>query len=51
MAARVGTDPERIVAMASRLLTDAAAHAAMARRLQPYGDGKAGERIAAALAG
>ena len=51
VAALVGTDPERIVATASRLLTDAAAHAAMARRLQPYGDGKAGERIAAALAG
>ncbi len=51
VAALVGTDPERIVATASRLLTDAAAYAAMARRLQPYGDGKAGERIAERLVG
>jgi UDP-N-acetylglucosamine 2-epimerase (non-hydrolysing) len=46
----VGTDPARIVAAATRLLDDAAAHAAMARARNPYGDGRAGERIAAILA-
>ena len=45
----VGTDPERIVAEASRLLTDADARAAMARASNPYGDGRAAERIAATL--
>ena len=46
----VGTDPARIVAAATRLLDDPAAHAAMARARNPYGDGRAGERIAAILA-
>lgn len=45
----VGTDTEKILAQASKLLDDAAAHAAMARRSNPFGDGKASERIAAAL--
>ncbi len=47
----VGTDPERIERETTRLLTDAAAHAAMGRPRLLYGDGKAGTRIAAALAG
>jgi UDP-N-acetylglucosamine 2-epimerase len=47
----VGTDPERIVTETARLLTDAAAHAAMGRPRMLYGDGHAGTRIAAALAG
>ena len=49
VARLVGSDRARIVAEASRLLTDEAAYAAMARRAQPYGDGLAGERIAALL--
>ena len=47
----VGTDRARIVAEASRLLDDAAAHAAMARAHNPYGDGRAAARIAALVAG
>jgi UDP-N-acetylglucosamine 2-epimerase len=45
----VGTAREPIVAAARRLLTDAAAHQAMATRVNPYGDGKAAARIVAAL--
>jgi len=45
----VGTDPERIVAEASRLLDDEGAHAAMARAINPFGDGHASERIVQAL--
>jgi UDP-N-acetylglucosamine 2-epimerase (non-hydrolysing) len=47
----VGTHPERIFTEASRLLDDAEAYAAMTRRYNPYGDGQACGRIAAALAG
>lgn len=43
----VGTDRGRIVAEATRLLEDAAAYRAMAQAHNPYGDGKAAERIAA----
>lgn len=43
----VGTDCERIVAEAVRLLEDAAAYRAMAQAHNPYGDGHAAERIAA----
>lgn len=50
VARLVGIDRERIVEEASRLLTDEAAYAAMARAVQPYGDGRAGERIANLLA-
>ena len=46
----VGTDPERIVAEASRLLDDGEAYAAMARAHNPYGDGKAAGRIVDLLA-
>lgn len=46
----VGTDEERIVAEVFRLLDDPAAHAAMARAHNPYGDGHAADRIAAILA-
>lgn len=45
----VGTDPQRILAEASRLMDDPAAHAAMARAANPYGDGHAAERIVDAL--
>lgn len=45
----VGTDTERIVAETLRLLHDPEAHEAMARPVNPYGDGHAAERIADAL--
>jgi UDP-N-acetylglucosamine 2-epimerase (non-hydrolysing) len=45
VALMVGTDEDRIVAEASRLLRDESAYAAMARRVYLYGDGKAAERI------
>lgn len=45
----VGTDPARICDEALRLLRDEGAHALMARALNPYGDGKAAQRIAAIL--
>ncbi len=50
VARLVGTDPQRILAEASRLLRDPAAHAAMAQGGSPYGDGQAGPRIAAIVA-
>ncbi|HTU02219.1 MAG TPA: UDP-N-acetylglucosamine 2-epimerase (non-hydrolyzing), partial [Candidatus Sulfotelmatobacter sp.] len=45
VALLVGTEEERILAEASRLLDDPVVHAAMARRINPYGDGKAAGRI------
>jgi len=45
----VGTDPEKIVQEAQRLLDDPVAHAAMAGAVNPYGDGHAAERIVNAL--
>jgi UDP-N-acetylglucosamine 2-epimerase (non-hydrolysing) len=45
----VGTDQERIVAAASELLESPAAYRKMANAVNPYGDGRASERIAAAL--
>jgi UDP-N-acetylglucosamine 2-epimerase (non-hydrolysing) len=45
----VGTDESRIVCEASTLLDDPAAYTAMARRHNPYGDGKASQRIVAAI--
>jgi UDP-N-acetylglucosamine 2-epimerase len=45
----IGTATETIVAEATRLLTDADAHAQMARAVNPYGDGSAAERIVAIL--
>jgi UDP-N-acetylglucosamine 2-epimerase (non-hydrolysing) len=41
----VGTDSATIVREVSRLLTDSAAYDGMAQARNPYGDGKAGERI------
>jgi UDP-N-acetylglucosamine 2-epimerase (non-hydrolysing) len=46
-----GTDPERIVTLANRLLADEPRRAAMAVPRFPYGDGQAAGRIAAALLG
>lgn len=45
----VGTDPGRIRDSALDLLSDPAAYGAMARATNPYGDGRAAERIVAAL--
>jgi UDP-N-acetylglucosamine 2-epimerase (non-hydrolysing) len=41
----VGTDRRRIVAAARRLLDDPRAYRRMARRINPYGDGRAAARI------
>ena len=51
MALLVGTDEERIVFEASRLLSQGIARGAMAAGANPYGDGHASDRIADALAG
>jgi UDP-N-acetylglucosamine 2-epimerase (non-hydrolysing) len=45
----VGTDPDRIVAAAARLLDNPTYHAFVASRPNPYGDGDAAKRIVAAL--
>lgn len=45
----VGTDPDRILAEASRLLNDDAAYAQMATAHNPFGDGKSAARIAELL--
>ena len=45
----VGTEEASIVASMEHLLTDEAAYQRMSRAANPYGDGKASERIAAAL--
>lgn len=45
----VGTDVDRIVSEAHRLLTDTAAYQAMSRAHNPYGDGQACQRIVQAL--
>lgn len=45
----VGTDADRIVTAATELLTDPRAHARMAQRVSPYGDGLASRRIAEIL--
>jgi UDP-N-acetylglucosamine 2-epimerase (non-hydrolysing) len=41
----VGTDSATIVREAEKLLEDPASHAKMARAINPYGDGKAAQRI------
>jgi len=45
----VGTDPDTIAREARRLLNDPAAHGAMARAANPYGDGSAAARIVSTL--
>ncbi len=44
-----GTDRERIFMMSTRLLTDAEEYGKMSVAVSPYGDGRASERIVAAL--
>jgi UDP-N-acetylglucosamine 2-epimerase (non-hydrolysing) len=46
----VGTDADRIVAEAGRLLDDPAAYSAMARAHNPFGDGRSAARIVELLA-
>ncbi|MGI9032482.1 MAG: non-hydrolyzing UDP-N-acetylglucosamine 2-epimerase [Acidimicrobiales bacterium] len=46
----VGTDQAAIVAAVRELLHDEVAYAAMARAINPYGDGRAAERTVAAMA-
>ncbi len=46
VARLVGTDVQQIVGTVGVLLHDAAAYAAMATRANPYGDGRAADRIA-----
>jgi UDP-N-acetylglucosamine 2-epimerase (non-hydrolysing) len=45
----VGTDTQRIISETHRLLDDPLAYAAMARAVNPYGDGHAAERIIQAV--
>jgi UDP-N-acetylglucosamine 2-epimerase len=45
----IGTQTDTIVREAARLLTDAQAHAQMARAVNPYGDGSAAARIVSVL--
>jgi UDP-N-acetylglucosamine 2-epimerase (non-hydrolysing) len=47
----VGTDLEKIIAETRSLLDDPQAHARMARAVNPYGDGRAADRIVQALLG
>ena len=47
----VGTGQARIVAETARLLEDSAEYERMARSVNPYGDGRASQRIGAALLG
>jgi UDP-N-acetylglucosamine 2-epimerase len=49
--ALVGTDPDRIFAAVAGLIEDEERYARMARPAFPFGDGRASERIAAAIAG
>lgn len=44
-----GTDRETIISLASELLDNAVEYSRMARAVNPYGDGKASERIVKAL--
>ncbi|MBI5118511.1 UDP-N-acetylglucosamine 2-epimerase (non-hydrolyzing) [Candidatus Poribacteria bacterium] len=48
-ASLIGTDPERIFETVSELLCDERKYDAMSRAVNPYGDGRAAERITAAL--
>jgi UDP-N-acetylglucosamine 2-epimerase (non-hydrolysing) len=45
----VGTDAQRIISETRRLLDDPQTHAAMAQAVNPYGDGRAAERIVSAI--
>lgn len=44
-----GTDEEQVYSLADQLLSDASAYEAMAKAVNPYGDGKASQRIVQAI--
>ncbi|WP_270402038.1 UDP-N-acetylglucosamine 2-epimerase, partial [Bacillus mobilis] len=44
-----GTEEETIFSLANELLADKEAHDAMAKASNPYGDGRASERIVKAI--
>jgi len=46
----VGTDPDVVVAAAGQLLSDAGAYRRMIAGTNPFGDGRASERIVAIVA-
>lgn len=46
----IGTDENRVFDEVNTLLTDSAAYDAMSEAVNPYGDGKAGERTVSAIA-
>jgi len=50
VAKLIGTEPERIATEINTLLCDRDAYAAMAHAVNPYGDGRASQRILAATA-
>jgi UDP-N-acetylglucosamine 2-epimerase (non-hydrolysing) len=45
----VGTDPERVVCAVDDLLSSARAYQAMAKTVNPYGDGRAAHRTVGAI--
>lgn len=45
----IGTDPDRLVAEVSALLTDDARYSAMAQAVNPYGDGRSAPRVLDAI--
>jgi UDP-N-acetylglucosamine 2-epimerase (non-hydrolysing) len=45
----VTTDPARVIRETQTLISDATAYEAMARAVNPFGDGRAAERIATYL--
>ncbi|QXJ26721.1 UDP-N-acetylglucosamine 2-epimerase (non-hydrolyzing) [Actinomadura graeca] len=51
VARLVGTDPDEVFATASRLLDDEAERDRMARAVNPFGDGRAADRIISAMVG
>ncbi len=44
-----GVDKDRIISLADRLINDPAEYAGMANAVNPYGDGRASERIVKAI--
>ena len=44
-AALVGSKTEKIVSVTTRLLNDKSAHQEMAQAINPFGDGKAAQKI------
>jgi UDP-N-acetylglucosamine 2-epimerase (non-hydrolysing) len=51
IARLIGVEPEAIITAVTEVLTDTAVYQSMATATNPYGDGRAAERIVAVLAG